>query len=96
MFWYGISNIISPQLWQEKDGPRYVPAWVVQIVLSFFIAPLTSVAIWYVLRSRNKERLLKIESTCSALIEKEGGLLKTNVAMLDLTDLENDSFIYPL
>lgn len=100
MVGYGVANIISPQLWREKDGPRYVPAWIVQIVLSFFIAPLLALVIWFILNKRNTKRL--------ALLEQEGESkgfvsngsdddeIEVNEAVLDLTDLENEKFIYPL
>ncbi|CAR21804.1 Yct1p [Lachancea thermotolerans CBS 6340] len=98
MFWFGISNIISPQLWQERDAPRYIPAWIVQIVLSFFLAPSLALVIWFILRRRNKERLAKLDSAGKQIgvIEENGERTEVNVALLDLTDLENEAFIYPL
>lgn len=98
MFWYGIANIISPQLWQEKNSPRYTPAWIVQIVLSFFMAPLIALVIWYLLRRRNQTRLSEIDSVNDHIgfVEENGEKVKVDVALLDLTDLENKTFIYPL
>ncbi|SCU80230.1 LAFA_0B08262g1_1 [Lachancea sp. 'fantastica'] len=98
MFWFGVSNLISPQLWQEKDAPRYIPAWIVQIVLSFCLAPSLALLIWFILRRRNKQRLAKIGTTKNkaAVVEDDGERVETNVALLDLTDLENEEFIYPL
>ncbi|CCE93388.1 uncharacterized protein TDEL_0G00210 [Torulaspora delbrueckii] len=95
MFWYAIANIISPQIWRSKDKPRFIPAWIVQIVLSFFLAPLTALVIWYILKKRNNERLAERHKSHVA-VELEGKVVETNVAMLDLTDLENETFIYPL
>ena len=34
MFGYGIANIVSPQIWQESNAPRYYGAWIAQIVVS--------------------------------------------------------------
>lgn len=98
MVFYCIANLISPQLWQERDAPRYYPAWIVQIVLSFSVAPALAIVIWYVLRRRNIERLQEIESKEEnfGLVEFDGVKLKTDVAMLDLTDHQNKGFIYPL
>ncbi|VEU22020.1 DEKNAAC103045 [Brettanomyces naardenensis] len=97
---YSIANLISPQLWQEKDGPRYVPAWIVQIVLSFFLAPLVALVIWYILRKRNIVRLAALSEnsdSASGYVEEDDGVeVKVNKAALDLTDLENEEFIYPL
>lgn len=95
MFWYAVSNIISPQIWRSKDGPRYIPAWIVQIVLSFFLAPLLALVIWYILKKRNTERLAHAQETHGA-VQIDGQVVKANVAMLDLTDLENKNFTYPL
>ncbi|CDO93382.1 unnamed protein product [Kluyveromyces dobzhanskii CBS 2104] len=98
MFFFCVANLISPQLWQEKDGPRYVPAWIVQIVLSFSIAPCLAIVIWFILRKRNQQRAqnLAAEEKKFGLIEVNGENIKANIAMLDLTDHENKTFIYPL
>lgn len=95
MFWYSISNIISPQIWRSRDAPRYVPAWIVQIVLSFFLAPSIALVIWYILHKRNAERLASAADD-HGVVEVDGQVIETNIAMLDLTDLENKTFIYPL
>lgn len=95
MFWYSIANIISPQIWRSKDAPRYIPAWIVQIVLSFFLAPLIALVIWFILRKRNADRLT-YAAEGHGVVEVDGQAVKTNIAMLDLTDLENKTFIYPL
>lgn len=98
MFWYCVSNIISPQLWRGKDAPRFIPAWIVQIVLSFSIAPGIAGLIWFILYRRNKIRLAKLKSSNKEqlFIEIDGIRIKANSAQLDLTDLENEDFIYPL
>ena len=96
---YSIANIISPQLWRQKDGPRYVPAWIVQIVLSFFVAPLIALVIWFILNNRNKVRkqVLAEEGEAKGFVSDDSnGELEVDGANLDLTDLENDRFIYPL
>lgn len=95
---YSIANIISPQLWQSKDKPRYVPAWVVQIVLSFSIAPGLIAIVWYILKQRNNVRLaeLSTKDKTGFIKDDEGNEFEVNVAALDLTDLEDKTFIYPL
>lgn len=98
MIGYSIANIISPQLWREKDGPRYIPAWIVQIVLSFFIAPLLALVVWFILNQRNKVRkqLIEEEGELKGFVDQDSQEIEVNAALLDLTDLENDRFIYPL
>ncbi|QPG76216.1 hypothetical protein FOA43_003602 [Brettanomyces nanus] len=100
MLCYGIANLISPQLWQESDGPRYIPAWIVQIVLSFFTAPIIALVIRYLLNKRNILREAasqeKSETSSGYVEEDDGAEIKVNKASLDLTDFENEEFIYPL
>ena len=98
MFWYCIANIISPQLWQEHDAPRFVPAWITQIVLSFFLAPSLALVIYFILRRRNVKRLQNIQNSKDeeGFIDYDGENIVASGAQLDLTDLENEKFIYPL
>lgn len=96
---YSVANIISPQLWRANDGPRYYPAWIVQLVLSFTATPIIAFVIRVILKRRNEQRLLNMEvnSAKFGFVEKEDGTKeKVDVAALDLTDLENETFIYPL
>lgn len=105
---YGVSNLIAPQIWREKDKPRYHLAWIVMIVLSWFVAPLTLQVIRFILSKRNKQRRVLIQDIEDGKIEddhgfvtsydSEGNEIKTEVdiSMLDLTDLQNKRFIYPL
>lgn len=98
MFGYAVANLIAPQLWQESDAPRFIPAWIVQIVLSFGIAPSLAGVIWIILKRRNTKRQENINSASDSgeVILEDGQVLKTNLGALDLTDLENEHFIYPL
>lgn len=95
MFWYGIANIISPQIWQSRDSPRYIPAWKVQIVLCFFFAPLVALVIWFIMKKRNTTRLVRLTSN-QGVIEDSGEAVKSEITMLNLTNLEIESYIYPL
>ncbi|SCU77260.1 LAME_0A00364g1_1 [Lachancea meyersii CBS 8951] len=96
MLFHSIGNIISPQMWQQKDAPRYRPAWLVQTICSFFIAPILALVIRHILKKRNDERIAASKSEELGFVEQDGEKLKVNMAMLDLTDLENKYFIYPL
>lgn len=100
MLAYGAANIISPQLWNPKDAPRYYPSWIVQIVVSFSLNIVILLTIRYILAKRNKERhqlrAAHDEKAFGFVTFDEGVTEKVNTAMLDLTDLENKRFIYPL
>ncbi|KAL4779894.1 major facilitator superfamily domain-containing protein [Aspergillus varians] len=106
MMCYGISNIISPQLW-KTGAPRYYGTWIAQTVVSFVLTPtFLLIARWIMIR-RNKERKAWIaeqatlgnfgESVIDA-VDADGNVVekKVDVSVLDLTDLENKFFIYPL
>jgi hypothetical protein len=107
MIGYGVANIISPQIWVANDQPRYYSAWIVQIVIAWVGTPAILLAIRFILTRRNKERQQWIAEQ-QALgddgegyveqLDDEGNLVKEKVdlALLDLTDLENKYFIYPL
>jgi len=105
MVGYSIANIISPQIWVAKDGPRYYAAWIVQIVISWVGTPIILLVIRAILSRRNKERRAWIEQQQASgavgvveQIDDDGQLVQNtvDVAFLDLTDLENKYFIYPL
>lgn len=106
MLAYGIGNIVSPQMWRPQYSPRYRLPWIIQIVFSWFLAPGVLLLIRFILSRRNKERLTLLkEGTIDELdygyidsVDDEGTTVKrkVDVSMLDLTDLENLRFIYPL
>lgn len=104
---YGIANIISPQIWVASDAPRYYPAWIVQIIISWVLTPIILLVIRWILAGRNRERRTWIAEQEAkgarpvGIIEQaddDGQLVKVEVdiSLLDLTDLENKYFIYPL
>lgn len=105
MFGYCIANVISPQIWRGNQAPRYYIAWSIQIVLTYFLPLVIAVLIHIILKKRNIQRekyikehpeerfgqvVLTDPDTGSQIIEK------VEIANLDLTDLENKLFIYPL
>jgi len=108
MLGYSIANIISPQIWVARDAPRYYPAWGVQIVVSWIGTPALLFVIRAILARRNKQRKVWIEEQ-KALGNYGAGIIKlqkgddeeeqvveTDIAALDLTDLQNSYFVYPL
>lgn len=104
---YGIANIISPQIWVAKDSPRYYPAWIVQIVISWVGTPIILLIVRWILSRRNRERRAWIAEQAALgnhgvgyveQVNEEGQSVKieVDVSLLDMTDLENKFFIYPL
>ncbi|OQU98810.1 hypothetical protein CLAIMM_04538 [Cladophialophora immunda] len=104
---YGIANLISPQIWVPRDAPRYYSAWIVQIVISWVGTPAILLVINWILSRRNKERRAWIAEQQAAgktrtgvidQIDADGNRIEVEVdiSLLDLTDLENKYFIYPL
>ncbi|CCH42826.1 putative membrane protein [Wickerhamomyces ciferrii] len=96
MIAYAVANILSPQLWDPKDSPRYIKSWVIQIIFAF---ALNGVILWIIriiLKQRNEERLHQIDDQDYFITNDEGIEERVDVAMLDLTDWENKKFIYPL
>ncbi|XBW35411.1 hypothetical protein QEN19_000977 [Hanseniaspora menglaensis] len=98
MVGYALGNICSSQLYNNKQTNRYYTAWSVQLAFSFVLMPILVVIINVILKKRNKEKISRLsDDSRMGLIEKEDGTKETvNVALLDLTDFENDAFIYPL
>ncbi|CCH42845.1 putative membrane protein [Wickerhamomyces ciferrii] len=97
MIAYAIANIISPNLWNPKNSPRYYTSWIVQIIVAFFLNGVILLTIRYILKKRNEERLHATDFEDDYYVENDEGISeKVDIAMLDLTDLENKRFIYPL
>lgn len=106
MIAYGIGNIVSPQMWRPQYAPRYRVPWIIQLIFCWFLAPLTLLLIRTILSRRNKERLALMEQEDNDeldygyidTVDEEGNKIKqkVDISMLDLTDLENVRFIYPL
>ncbi|KAK6463710.1 hypothetical protein DFJ63DRAFT_285753 [Scheffersomyces coipomensis] len=105
---YSVINLFAPQFWRSKDKPRYYTAWIVTIIGGWVLAPIVLEIIRHILVKRNKERRLWIQKVESGLIEDtigyvdeiddEGNFIKkkVDISYLDLTDIENKHFIYPL
>ncbi|KAI1471506.1 putative allantoate permease of the major facilitator superfamily [Daldinia caldariorum] len=106
MIGYSAGNLVSPQIWVPAAAPRYYGAWISMIALSWVGTPAILVAIHFILARRNREREALIAEMSEE--EREAGRVeqydehgrvvtrKVDIAMLDLTDLENKFFIYPL
>ncbi|KAI1632961.1 major facilitator superfamily domain-containing protein [Biscogniauxia mediterranea] len=86
---YTIGNIISPQTFQPRDAPRYLPAKI-SICIIYFLITVDLFIMRYVLDRRNKEREQEKRE------QGEAYTLQENHEFLDLTDLENREFRYEL
>jgi hypothetical protein len=109
MVGYSIANICSPQIWVPRDAPRYYGAWISMIVVSWVGTPLILFIIRFLLKRRNAQRKAWAASLTSEErkshelgvveeLDENGSMIRREVeiAMLDLTDMENPFFIYPI
>ncbi|KAH6994793.1 major facilitator superfamily domain-containing protein [Fusarium venenatum] len=105
MIGYSAGNLVSPQIWVASAKPRFYGAWSSMIIVSWFGTPVILWVIHFILARRNKIRKERINAVGEndryhyvEQLDESGQLVKVKVevAMLDLTDLENESFIYPL
>ena len=106
MLGYCVGNLVSPQIWVPSAAPRYYGAWISQIIIAWVGTPAILLVIRLILLRRNAER----EKNLASLSEndREGGYVeetnvegetvkvRVDIAVLDLTDLQNKSFLYPI
>ncbi|KAK0387060.1 hypothetical protein NLU13_5373 [Sarocladium strictum] len=103
MLGYSVGNLVSPQIWEPSWAPRYYGSWVSMIIVSWVGTPAVLWVIHFILARRNKERHAYIDSLSDD--EREGWVeqqaadgsierVKVDVAVLDLTDLQNKQFVY--
>lgn len=86
---YTVGNIISPQTFQSRDAPRYLPAKISICIIYFLITVDLFVIRWVFVR-RNKKR----DEEKAAL--GDSYRVEENHEFLDLTDIENREFRYEL
>ncbi|KAK1527819.1 major facilitator superfamily transporter [Colletotrichum paranaense] len=86
---YTIGNIISPQTFQARDAPRYLPAKI-SICIIYFLVTVDLFLMRWVLERRNKKRDAEKAALGDAYKVEE------NHEFWDLTDLENKEFRYEL
>jgi MFS transporter, ACS family, allantoate permease len=86
---YTVGNIISPQTFQSRDAPRYLPAKI-SICIIYFLITVDLFIMRWVLDRRNRKRDEAKASMGAQYIPEE------NHEFLDLTDLENKEFRYEL
>ncbi|KAL0942006.1 MFS allantoate transporter [Colletotrichum truncatum] len=86
---YTVGNIISPQTFQSKDAPRYLPAKI-SICIIYFLVTVDLFVMRWVLDRRNRKRDAEKAALGEAYRAEE------NHEFWDLTDLENKEFRYEL
>ncbi|KAK2041747.1 major facilitator superfamily transporter [Colletotrichum somersetense] len=86
---YTVGNIISPQTFQPRDAPRYLPAKI-SICIIYFLITVDLFVMRWVLDRRNKKRDAEKASL------GDGYKVEENHEFWDLTDLENKEFRYEL
>ncbi|KAF5630516.1 major facilitator superfamily domain protein [Fusarium sp. NRRL 52700] len=109
MIGYSVANLISPQIWVPKDAPRYYGAWISMILVSWVGTPAILFVIQFILKKRNKERkewaadLSEEERLAHEFgeveqLDENGQIVrrKVEIALLDLTDIQNKFYIYPI
>lgn len=86
---YTIGNIISPQTFQSKDAPRYLPAKISIVILYVLITIDLFLMRWlFVRRNRQRDEEKKAKG--------ENWKVEENYEFLDQTDLVNREFRYVL
>ncbi|OTA56014.1 major facilitator superfamily transporter [Hypoxylon sp. EC38] len=84
---YTVGNIISPQTFQARDAPRYLPAKI-SICIIYVLITIDLVVMRWVLDRRNKQRDQEKAALGNTYKPEE------NHEFLDLTDLQNREFRY--
>lgn len=84
---YCVGNIIGPQVFREKDAPKYTSAEIT-IVVCYVVSLLDVLFIYWWCRSQNAKK---------AAVRAEPGYAKIEgQEFYDLTDRENPEFVYSL
>lgn len=105
MIGYSVGNLVSPQIWVPSAAPRYYGAWVSMIVVSWVGTPAILWVVHVILVRRNRQRrawIAELEDDeregCVEAVDESGVVVrrKVDLAMLDLTDMENKLFLYPI
>ncbi|KZM26929.1 transmembrane transport [Ascochyta rabiei] len=106
MLGYCVGNLVSPQIWVPSAGPRYYGAWISMIIVAWVGTPAILLTIRFILIRRNQQREKYLGDASSE--QAEGGIVeelnaegatvrvKVDLAILDLSDLQNKSFRYPI
>ncbi|KAG9039675.1 hypothetical protein FS837_000943 [Tulasnella sp. UAMH 9824] len=102
---YSIGQMVSTQFWKKKYRPRNIVPWTIILSSFAFNIFIISIIRWYLVREnkrRDAERLDSVKE-CEEFgfvehVQEDGSVdrLKVPIQFLDMTDLENKAFRYPL
>ncbi|KAF2160688.1 hypothetical protein M409DRAFT_28828 [Zasmidium cellare ATCC 36951] len=84
---YTVGNIISPQTFQAKDAPRYLPAKISIVIIYFLITVDLAIMRWVFVRRNKKRDGEKEQRGVDYTVE-------LNHEFQDKTDLQNREFRY--
>lgn len=78
---WSVGNLIAPQIFQEKNAPRYLPSFLVHIVVyGVYMALVVLTRVVLMARNRRKDAVVRD--------------ITHDLAFHDLTDTENPNFRY--
>ncbi|GBE81803.1 Uncharacterized transporter [Sparassis crispa] len=101
MVGYAVGNSAGPQYWKQQYQPRDHVPWTIMTVCWFVSGLLLLVTRWHLARENARREAESHDSTYDdmyVVTEVDGGQKETKVdkAFLDLTDIQNRDFRYPL
>ncbi|KAI8310913.1 putative transporter [Colletotrichum sp. SAR11_59] len=93
------ANMISPEFWQPKYKPRYTLPWAFMTAFWFISPAMCLVIRWYLVRE-NRRRQATLDADGSSddndVLDTGNRVVHVYKEDLDLTDRQNQKFIYPL
>ncbi|KAF4427550.1 putative transporter [Colletotrichum fructicola Nara gc5] len=93
------ANMISPEFWQPKYKPRYTLPWAFMTAFWFISPAMCLVIRWYLVRE-NRRRQANLDADGSSddndVLDTGDRVVHVYKEDLDLTDRQNQKFIYPL
>ncbi|KZS99641.1 MFS general substrate transporter [Laetiporus sulphureus 93-53] len=99
MVGYAVGNAVGPLYWQDQYKPRYRVPWSI-LSACWFVSMLLLLTIRWVLARENARREREEHDPAYDEVyitdEKTGKEVKVDKAFLDLTDMQNRDFRYPL
>ncbi|KAG9035462.1 hypothetical protein FS837_001921 [Tulasnella sp. UAMH 9824] len=102
---YSIGQMVSTQFWKEKYRPRNIVPWTIILPSFAFNIFIIFIIRWYLVRENKRRDAERLDSGKEyeefgfvKHVQEDGSVVKLKVPIqfLDITDLENKAFRYPL